>query len=232
MVCAVKGYRCVLLSSDAFAEEKLRTMRAFGAELRIVPSEGGKVTPALFEKFQQEIAVLSAEPDTFWTDQFHNVDSLDGYAEIGRELLEQTGGSIDVYCGAVGAGGMLAGVARALTTRWFARPDRGAGAGELAGIDRGATEARITWKASGPVAFHLTWRIDRTTRHGRFREERRTSDGAEARDRRKGCSSERPVALNIVAAIDLARELGPGKVVTTVVVDTGLKYLSGDLFAG
>src|SRR4249920_1635087 len=64
MVCAVKGYRCVLLSSDAFAEEKLRTMRAFGAELRIVPSEGRKVTPALFEKFQKEIEVLSAEPDT------------------------------------------------------------------------------------------------------------------------------------------------------------------------
>src|SRR6187551_2889215 len=61
MVCAVKGYRCVLLSSDAFAEEKLRTMRAFGAELRIVPSDGGKVTPALFEKFQKAIDVLRAE---------------------------------------------------------------------------------------------------------------------------------------------------------------------------
>ena len=70
MVCAVKGYRVLLLSSDAFAEEKLRTMRAFGAELRIVPSEGGKVTPALFERFRSEIAVLAAEPDTFWTDQF------------------------------------------------------------------------------------------------------------------------------------------------------------------
>ena len=53
MVCAVKGYACVVLSSDAFAEEKLRTMRAFGAELRIVPSDGGKVTPALFERFRE-----------------------------------------------------------------------------------------------------------------------------------------------------------------------------------
>ena len=75
MVCAVKGYRVLLLSSDAFAEEKLRTMRAFGAELRIVPSEGGKVTPALFERFRSEIAILAAEPDTFWTDQFHNMDA-------------------------------------------------------------------------------------------------------------------------------------------------------------
>src|SRR5687767_10991389 len=108
MVCALKGYPCVLLSSDAFAEEKLRTMRAFGAELRIIPSEGGKVTPSLFEKFRKEIAILAAEPDTFWTDQFVNEDALDGYSEIGRELLEQAG-DIDVYCGAVGTGGMLAG---------------------------------------------------------------------------------------------------------------------------
>jgi len=104
MVCAVKGYRFVVLSSDAFAREKLLTMRAFGAELRMVPSDGGQVTPALFERFKKEIAVLAAEPDTFWTDQFHNEDSLDGYAGIGRELLEQTGGRFDVFCGAVGTG--------------------------------------------------------------------------------------------------------------------------------
>jgi cysteine synthase A len=113
MVCAQKGYKCVLISSDAFAEEKLRTMRAFGAELRIVPSEGGKVTPSLFEKFKKEMAVLAAEPDTFWTDQFNNDDAVTGYAEIGRELLEQAG-RIDVFCGAVGTGGFLAGMIRAL----------------------------------------------------------------------------------------------------------------------
>src|SRR5262252_2439220 len=86
MVCAVKGYRFVVLSSDAFAEEKLRTMRAFGAELRMVPSDGGKVTPALFERFNQDIARLAAEPNTFWTDQFHNADAIEGYMGIGREL--------------------------------------------------------------------------------------------------------------------------------------------------
>jgi len=92
MVCAAKGYPFVLLSSDAFAREKLLTMTAFGADLRIVPSDGGKVTPALFERFRSDIAKLAAEPDTFWTDQFHNTDALEGYAGIGRELLEQTGG--------------------------------------------------------------------------------------------------------------------------------------------
>src|SRR4051794_11535979 len=84
MVCAAKGYRLVLLSSDAFAREKLLTMEALGAELRLVPSEGGKVTPNLFERFKQEIAVLAGEPDTFWTDQFHNEDAIQGYMGIGR----------------------------------------------------------------------------------------------------------------------------------------------------
>src|SRR5687768_6325444 len=102
MVCAAKGYRFVVLSSDAFAREKLLTMEALGAELRLVPSDGGKVTPALFERFRKEIAVLAKEPDTFWTDQFHNDDAVRGYMGIGRELLRQTGGKIDAFCGAVG----------------------------------------------------------------------------------------------------------------------------------
>src|SRR5215467_373381 len=97
MVCAAKGYPFVVLSSDAFAREKLLTMTAFGADLRLVPSDGGKVTPALFERFKKEIAVLAAEPNTFWTDQFHNEDAVRGYMGIGQELLEQTGGRIDAF---------------------------------------------------------------------------------------------------------------------------------------
>src|SRR4051794_37156458 len=85
MVCAAKGYPFVVLSSDAFAKEKLLTMTAFGADLRLVPSVGGKVSPALFERFRAAIADMAKEPATFWTDQFHNTDALDGYAGIGRE---------------------------------------------------------------------------------------------------------------------------------------------------
>src|SRR5438552_8211426 len=114
MVCAAKGYRFVVLSSDAFAREKLLTMEAFGAELRMVPSDGGQVTPALFERFNNEIAVLASEPDTLWTDQFHNQDAIRGYMAIGHELMQQTGGKIDAFCGAVGTGGMLRGVSCAL----------------------------------------------------------------------------------------------------------------------
>src|SRR3982750_1995188 len=104
MVCAAKGYEFVVLSSDAFAKEKLLTMTAFGAALRLVPSEGGKGTPSLFDKFRSEIATLADEPNTFWTDQFHNTDAITGYMGIGRELLEQTGGRLDGFCGAGGTG--------------------------------------------------------------------------------------------------------------------------------
>ena len=96
MVCAIKGYAFHPLSSDAFAKEKLDTMRAFGADLEIVASDGGKVTPALFDKFKARIAELLKDPNTFWTDQFNNADALDGYANIGRELVEQVG-QVDAY---------------------------------------------------------------------------------------------------------------------------------------
>src|SRR5438309_11615383 len=97
VVCAAKGYRFIVLSSDAFSREKLLTMEALGAELRMVPSDGGKVTPALFERFKKEIAVLANEPNTFWTDQLHNDDAVRSYMGIGHELFPQTGGTIDVF---------------------------------------------------------------------------------------------------------------------------------------
>src|SRR6187401_3774891 len=113
MVCAIKGYEFHPLSSDAFAQEKLDTMRAFGADLEIVESDGGKVTPALFDRFKARIAELMKDPNNFWTDQFNNRDALDGYAGIGREFAEQIG-HVDAFVGAVGSAGMLVGVSHAL----------------------------------------------------------------------------------------------------------------------
>ncbi len=228
MVCAARGYRLVVLSSVAFAEEKLRTMRAFGAELRMIPSDGGKVTPALFERFQREIAVLAAEPETFWTDQFHNADALDGYAGIGRELVEQTGGAIDVFCGAVGTGGMLAGVARALRQAGSrARVVALEPASSPAMTEGRGGPHRVEGIATGRIVPHMA---------GKPYDEARAvpEDAARAMAlrlaREEGLLVGTSSALNIAAAVDLARELGPGRTVATVAVDTGLKYLAGDLF--
>ena len=228
MVCAAKGYPFVVLSSDAFAQEKLLTMQAFGADLRMVPSDGGKVTPALFERFKKEIAVLANEPDTFWTDQFHNEDAISGYMGIGRELMQQAGGRIDVFCGAVGTGGMLRGVALAL---------REAGShARIVALEPASSPAltqgrggahRVEGIATGSVPPHMT---------DRPYDEARAVDEAEARAMAKQLAREEGLlvgtssGLNVAAAVRLARELGPGKTVATVAVDTGLKYLAGDLF--
>ena len=114
LVCAVKGYRFAPVSSDAFAKEKLDTMRAFGGDLIVVASDGGRITPPLFDRMRSEVHRLMQEPGTFWTDQFNNEDAITGYMGIGRELAEQTGGALHAFCGAVGTAGMLTGVSRAL----------------------------------------------------------------------------------------------------------------------
>jgi cysteine synthase A len=229
MVCAVKGYPTVLVSSDAFAEEKLRTMRAFGADVRVVPSEGGKVTPALFERMRQQVDALVAEPGTYWTDQFNNADALDGYAGIGRELLEQTGGRLDVFCGGVGTGGMLSGVASALRA--------GGSQARIVALEPASSPA-LTEGRGGPhhVEGIGTGRVPHHMENKPYDEARAIKE-EDARVLARRLAKEEGLlvgtssGLNIAAAIDLARELGAGKVVTTVVVDTGLKYLSGDLFA-
>ena len=228
MVCAAKGYPFVVLSSDAFAKEKLLTMTAFGADLRLVPSDGGKVTPALFERFKIEIAKLAAEPDTFWTDQFHNADALNGYAEIGRELLEQTGGRLDVFCGAVGTGGMLAGVARALREGGSRARIIALEPTESPAMTAGRGGAhRVEGIATGSIPPHMV---------ARPYDEARAIDESDGREMARRLAREEGLlvgtssGLNIAAALSIARELGPGKVVVTIAVDTGLKYLAGDLF--
>jgi cysteine synthase len=229
MVCAAKGYRFVVLSSDAFAQEKLRTMTALGAELRLVPSDGGQVTPALFERFKKEIAVLASEPDTFWTDQFHNQDAVQGYMGIGRELWQQTGGRLDAFCGAVGTGGMLRGVCRALREAGSRARVVALEPATSPALTQGKGGAhRVEGIGTGSVVPHMA---------DRPYDEARTVDEADARAMARRLAREEGLlvgtssGLNVSAAVQLAQELGPGKTVVTVAVDTGLKYLAGDLFA-
>lgn len=228
MVCAVKGYRFVPLCSDAFAPEKIRTMEAFGARVEMIPSDGGKVTPALFDRFKARIAEMRQEPDTFWTDQFHNTDALNGYSQISVELLEQLG-SVDVFCGAVGSGGMLVGVSRALKA--------GGSRARIVALEPASSPVltagragahRVEGTAPGFVPPHLT---------SEYYDEARAIDEEEGRAMARRLATEEGIfagtssGLNVAAALKLAEELGPGRRVATVAVDSGLKYLAGDLFA-
>ena len=227
MVCAMKGYEFHPLSSDAFSEEKLNTMRAFGADLEVVASDGGTVTPALFDKFKARVSELMKEPGNFFTDQFNNADALDGYAGIGRELAEQVD-RIDAFVGAVGSGGMLTGVSRALKAagsraRIIALEPA---TSPLLTTGKGGAH-RVEGTAPGFWPPHLTKDVY---------DEARAIDENEGRAIARRAAKEEGIfagtssGLNFKAAIDVARELGPGKVVATVAVDTGLKYLAGDLY--
>jgi cysteine synthase len=227
LVCAMKGYAFHPLSSDAFSAEKLDTMRAFGADLELVASDGGKVTPALFDRFKARIAELAKDPNTYWTDQFNNGDALEGYADIGRELVEQVG-RLDAFVGMVGTAGMLVGVSRALkqsdpSTRIVALEPS---TSPFLTSGKGGAH-RVEGTAAGFWPPHLV--------KGSY-DEARVIDESEGRAmarraaREEGIFAGTSTGLNLRAAIDLARELGPGKVVATVAVDTGLKYLAGDLF--
>jgi cysteine synthase A len=228
LVCAIKGYEFAPLSSDAFAREKIETMRAFGADVEMVPSEGGRVTPDLFDRFRARIGVLQAEPGTFYTDQFNNADALDGYRQIGVELLAQVG-SLDAFCGAVGTAGMLVGVSRAF---------KEAGAATRIVALEPATSPALTQGHGGPhrVEGTATGRVPPHLKRSDY-DDARAIDEGEARVMAKRLAKEEGIfagtstALNVIGALQLAAELGRGHRVATVAVDTGLKYLAGDLFS-
>ncbi|MGJ6968842.1 PLP-dependent cysteine synthase family protein [Streptosporangium sp. G11] len=230
-VCAVKGYPLSIVTSDAFSPEKLHTMRAFGADLTVVPSEQGRITPSLFDRMRQEVDRIVEQQDAFWTDQFHNTDALAGYERMGHEILDQTaaaGAAVDAFCAGVGTGGMLAGVATAL--RSGEHPAR------IVALEP-ATSPMLTRGRSGPhrVEGIGTGMILPLLTSGTY-DEARTVDEDRARRlalplaRLEGVFAGTSSALNVSGAIELAQQLGPGRSVVTVAVDTGFKYLSGDLF--
>ena len=227
-ICAVKGYSFKVVSSDAFAREKLQTMRAFGAELQIIPSEAGKITKTLIEAMVGRAKDIAASGNAYWTDQFRNADSIKGYETIGQELVKQVDGPIHAFCAGVGTAGMLMGVARA-----FRKADRET---RIVALEP-ATSAVISTGISG------SHRIEGTgigflppLLDDHYYDEARGIDEAEARHtarrlaRDEGIFAGTSTGMNVAGALQLAKELGPGHVVATVAVDTGLKYLAGDLF--
>ena len=114
MVCATRGYKAYFVSSDAFAAEKLQTMKAFGAELEIFPSDNGKITAKLIDSMVARARELSKEPNTFWTDQFNNVDNRNAYHKMAREIIDVLGTDIHEFIMGVGTGGSFSGNAEIL----------------------------------------------------------------------------------------------------------------------
>ena len=229
-VCAVKGYPCTIVSSDAFSDEKLRTMRAFGAEVVVVPSDDGFITPGLFDRMRAVLMDIVERDGAHWTDQFHNADALLGYDRMGSEILAQLEGGdtmLDAFCAAVGTGGMLVGVARTLKAAMpgvhvtALEPDTS----PMLTLGRGGPH-RVEGIATGIVPPLLAAGVhDDVAVVPEAECRRHASDLA----RVDGIFAGTSTALNVAGALRIAQELGPGRTVLTVACDTGLKYLGGSL---
>ncbi|MEZ5417788.1 MAG: cysteine synthase family protein [Vicinamibacterales bacterium] len=228
MLCAAMGYRAHFVASDAIAEEKLQTMRAFGAQLDVLKSDGGKITPALIQAMIARAHELAAEADTFWTDQFNNPDNPRGYQTMADEVL--TGlDRFDEFVMMVGTSGCFSGNATVFADR---RPGVRCIAGEPA-----ATRALTT---TGPFGGH---RIEGTGpgfapanyRRDLAHDVLAVSDAdayATARRlaREEGIFGGISSGANVWMALQRAQALPPGSRVVTVICDSGLKYLAGDLY--
>jgi cysteine synthase len=227
-VCALKGYPLSIVSSDAYAKEKLRTMEAFGAELEVMPSPEG-VTPDLVPRMMERARAIVEETGGFATDQFNNRDMLEGYGGLGRELLEQLDGRLDAFCGYIGTGGCFIGVTRVLRAELpevLCVAIEPAESAVLSGGEPGTH--RIEGGGAGfwpPLLerdhFH---EVQTVATADAFATARRAAHEA-------GLWSGPSTGANLTVALALARRLGPGKRIATALVDSGMKYLAGDLYA-
>jgi len=227
-VCAAKGYRIRIVSSDAFSREKLDHMAALGAELTLVPSEGGLTTKKLILDMIETARGLSREPNTYWTDQLRNQDSIAGYHALGEEIWSQTQGGVDAFVHCVGTAASSRGVATVLKRR---KPGvrivavEPAESSVLLGGAPGPHKIEGVGIGYTPPLWEPTL-VDDIEAVG-------TDDGKEMARRlarEEGLFAGTSSGANVVAAIRVAQRLGPGARVVTLMADSGLKYLSTDVY--
>jgi cysteine synthase len=228
LVCAARGHRIHIVSSDAFSREKLDHMAALGAELTLVPSEGGRTTKRLILDMIEAARELSRRPRTCFTDQLRNEDSIAGYAALGEEIWSQTNGGVDAFVHCVGTAASLRGIAGALRRR--------APGVRIVAVEP-AESAVLSGGAPGPhhiegVGIGYTpplWDASLVDDVVAV-----STDDAKAMARRlareEGLFAGISSGANVAAALRVAARLGPAATVVTLLPDSGLKYLSTDLY--
>jgi cysteine synthase A len=228
LVAAARGYPIRIVSSDAFAREKLDQMRALGAELTLVPSDGGKTTRKLILDMIETARQMSQEPKTYWTDQLSNHDSIAGYFPLGEEIWRQTEGKVDAFVHSVGTGASIRGVATVLKGK---KPGV-----QVVAVEPGESPV-LQGGEPGPhkiegIGIGYTpplWAPDLVDDIIAI-----PTDDAKAMARRlareEGMFAGTSSGANVLAAIEIARRLGPGRTVVTLLPDSGLKYLNTDVY--
>jgi cysteine synthase A len=228
LVCAAKGYRIRIVSSDAFSREKLDHMAALGAELTLVPSEGGLTTKKLILDMIETARKLSQQPHTYWTDQLNNHDSIAGYFSLGEEIWTQTKGEIDAFIHCVGTAASLRGVTTVLKQH---KPSIRIVAVEPAesSVLLGGQPGPHKIEGVGIGYIPPLWEPSLVDEIIAVR-----TDDAKEMSRRiareealfAGTSS----GANVIATLKVAERLGPDAKVVTLMADSGLKYLSTDMY--
>ena len=228
LVCAAKGYRLRIVTSDAFSKEKLDQMAALGAELTLVPSEGGLTTKKLILDMIEAAREISREPRTYWTNQLHNEDTIAGYHTLGEEIWTQIGGEVDAFVHCVGSAASLRGVAAVLkrhnpNVRIIAvepgeSPVLGGGQPgphKIEGVGIGYTPPLWDPSAVDDVIAIPT---------------AEAKEMARRLAREEGLFAGTSSGANVLASLEVARRLGAGARVVTLMVDSGLKYLNTDVY--
>ncbi len=228
-VCAAMGYRITVVTSDAFSREKRDHMRAFGADVIELPSDGGRTTRELIRRMIDKAAELSRAPDTFYADQFNNPDAAAGYAPLAEELWEQSGRRLDAFVQSVGTAQCITGVADVLRRRSSGVRIVTVEPAESAVLSGGAPGAHKI-EGVGPGFVPPIWRTDLADEIVRV-------STSEAKDMARRLAREEALfagtssGANVVAALRIAERLGPDRTVGTLICDSGLKYLSTDLYS-
>lgn len=228
-VCAARGYGAAMVTSDAFSREKRDHMRALGARVIEIPSQGGRITRELIRAMMAKAADLCAAPGFLLADQFNNPDVSVGYRSLGEEILEATDGVVTAFVQAVGTAQCLIGVGEVLRA---SRPEVRIVAvepAESAVLSGGAPGAHGI-EGIGPGFVPPRW-------HGAVADEVTVVSTADAKEMSRRLAREEALfagtssGANVVAALRVAERLGPGGTVVTLLCDSGLKYLSTDLYA-
>ncbi len=230
MVCAARGIRSHFVTSNAFSESKLRTMRAFGATLEILPAEGGKITQELFQRFKARVQELRAMPEYFYVDQFNNPDNAQAYGALAREIIESLSSTVDAFVMGVGTGGCFSGVSRTLKE-------------SVQGVKCFAVEPENSQLLAGlaPTGGHRLEGIGVGFVSPTFRpdlcdgilpvSDSDAIDTARKLAQKEGIFGGTSSGANVFTALKVAKMLGSGRRVVTIICDSGLKYLDGELYA-
>jgi cysteine synthase A len=223
-VCAVKRYPIRIVTSDAFAREKLQHMRALGASLDVIPSESGGMTEKLTKDMVEAARVIAREPGSFWTDQLRNTDQLAAYVRLADEILGQAPGRVDAFVQSVGTAASLRGTGAALRAANAAVRVVAVEPAESAVLSGGAAGSH---KIDGVGAGFVVplWEAGVADEI-----ERVSTDDAAAMSlrlaREEGLFGGTSTGGNLVAALRLAERLPPGSTIVTILCDSGTKYLS------